>query len=705
MTTEIIIAANRLPIVWETTETGDRRMSLAPGGLVSALAPVSASLGCTWVGCLDDAPGEPFTIAGQRFVAVRTEPSQYEPYYEGFANQVLWPLFHGLPEYATHSATAGDIAFWFDAYRKVNRAFAERIARTESRDALVWVQDYHLLLLPEMLRDLRPDLRIAVFIHIPFPPPEMLEAQPWAQELMVGVGAADLIGTQREADATHLRVALEALGPHPSPDVRAFPISLHTAPVLLAARTSLEQGSAQSLRARYGASGRQMLLSVDRLDYTKGIPERIGAFKALLRSWDRADPPPVLVQVITPTRERIPTYQEYAAQVATATARVNDRYGTVGYTPIQTVTGSIGVPELADFFLAADVMCVTPLRDGMNLVAKEFATARIDESGVLVLSQTAGAADELAEAIMVDPSSPDSMTNGMRAALDMPTGGVGKRMRALRARVLGRDVHAWAREMLRACGAGDDATGQTASYEESLQAVSELADSTRHRVYDFVVAQHDAVSREHVARGLGMPLSTAKFHLERLASRGLLETESRRTTGREGPGAGRPAKHYRRSRTAFPISLPSRSYDTMGHILARSIMLSRGAKSDGSAADLDLAVRESAFLSGVEAVTGGAQPDCDADDPLSRGTAALGALGFEAEIEAGSIRLNNCPFDSLARTHREVVCSANQQYVQGALDASGCAELRAEPDSRPETCCVTARPCSQAASRSDESSR
>lgn len=423
---------------------------------MTALAPVADRLHCTWVGWLDGglADTEVETrVDGTRLVSVDVAQDTFDAYYLGFANQVLWPLFHGLPEFV--SATDSDHDAWFAAYAAVNRAFAERIAEVARPDSLVWVQDYHLMLVPQLLRELRPDLRIAFFLHIPFPDPDVLAAEPWASELIAGLSFADLVGVQRERDAEHLREAVRAQATG-EVDVRSFPISIDAAPVLASARDVLESGVIPGVRARFGAVvgalERQLLLGVDRLDYTKGILERVEAFEAVLDGWRAADPPPVLVQVLAPTRESIAAYRDYADRVSAAIARVNERFGAENYTPIVTLPDPVSHAELAELYLAADVMCVTPLRDGMNLVAKEFVVSRLDERGVLLLSEGAGAADELVDAVVVDPSSPEHLAAGMLTALTMPTAEAERRMRLLRARVLEHDVHVWAREFLRAAG-------------------------------------------------------------------------------------------------------------------------------------------------------------------------------------------------------------------------------------------------------------
>lgn len=226
----------------------------------------------------------------------------------------------------------------------------------------------------------------------------------------------------------------------------------------------------------------------------------------------------------------------------------------------------------------------------------------------------------------------------------------------------------------------------------AVTAIGALADPIRMRLYRFVSTQQDAVSREEAAEALGMPLTKAKFHLERLAEAGLLDIEYRRMTGRQGPGAGRPAKLYRRSTNEFQLSLPARRYDLMGEILASAVMRSRQGE------QLDAAIDASAYVTGQSAAqqvgvgAEGTTTDVTAQqETLERANAMLTALGYEAEQDGGSLRLRNCPFDSLAKDHTELVCGANVQFVQGVLDGAGCTGLQAHLEPCPGYCCVTAR--------------
>lgn len=461
--TDIVVVANRLPVTWKRHENGLREVSVAPGGLVSALTPVVEQLRCVWVGWDSGEPEESLRVNDMELVSVRADQDLYEQYYQGFANQILWPIFHGLSEYAADANSVAQVDGWWSAYREMNQIFASRVAEVAQPGALIWVQDYHLLLVPGLLKELRPDLRIAIFLHIPFPGPDQLQGWPWAAEMLRGLSEADLIGVQREQDAAHVRAAREVFAEECSPAIRAFPISIDVQPFLTDARAMLARQTPAKLREQRGIGTRPMLLSVDRLDYTKGILERVNAFSEVLSEWTDVDSRPVLVQVLTPTRQNVPAYRKYSERVGEAVSQVHERFATSDYVPIVTITEPLTAGELVEFYLAADVMCVTPLRDGMNLVAKEFVTSRVDEQGVLLLGREAGAADELVESLTVDPRDHEELVQALWQALKLTPGEAHVRMRALRPRVIARDVHRWAENFLTAANESNMAKAPGAS--------------------------------------------------------------------------------------------------------------------------------------------------------------------------------------------------------------------------------------------------
>ncbi|MCW2717094.1 trehalose-6-phosphate synthase [Pseudonocardia sp.] len=459
---EFVVVANRLPVDLEKLPDGTERWKASPGGLVTALEPMLRNREGAWVGWpgLADADAEPFVDNGLQLHPVRLSAKEVEDYYEGFSNGTLWPLYHDVvapPAFHRH---------WWQAYVKVNQRFAEVVAEVAAQDAVVWIQDYQLQLMPAMLRELRPDLRIGFFLHIPFPPTELFQQLPWRREIVQGLLGADLVGFHTPGGVRNFRwLATRFTEATPGPArnevsygdrvvrLGAFPISIDSGALNALSRTSEVQERAKQIRADLGDPD-HVILGVDRLDYTKGINVRLRAFEELLEEGLADDT--AFVQLATPSRERVEHYQKMRNDIEQSVGRINGEYARVGFPVLHYLHQSLPREELAAFFVAADVMLVTPLRDGMNLVAKEYVACRSDLGGVLVLSEFAGAAIELKEAVLVNPHDTDGVKNALHAALTMsPTEGR-RRMRALRKQVLANDVDKWARSFLDALGLHDD---------------------------------------------------------------------------------------------------------------------------------------------------------------------------------------------------------------------------------------------------------
>ncbi len=456
---DFVVVANRLPVDLETLPDGTERWKASPGGLVTALAPMLRSREGAWVGWpgLPDAAPEPFVDDGLTLHPVPLSAQDVEDFYEGFSNGTLWPLYHDVvapPSFHRH---------WWRAYVAVNQRFAEAAAEVAARNATVWVQDYQLQLVPAMLRELRPDLRIGFFLHIPFPPVELYQQLPWRRRIVEGLLGADLVGFHTPGGARNFRTlatryagatAQRSVLTYNGRQVRtgAFPISIDSRTLDELARTPEVQQRAKEIRSDLGDPQR-VILGVDRLDYTKGINVRLRAFEELLDE-GRADDT-VMIQLATPSRERVEHYQRMRAEIEQSVGRINGTYSRVGHPVLHYLHQSLPRHELAAFFAAADVMLVTPLRDGMNLVAKEYVACRADNGGVLVLSEFAGAALELKEALLVNPHDTDGVKDALHAALTMDPAEGRKRMRALRRQVLAHDVDRWAQEFLDALGLPD----------------------------------------------------------------------------------------------------------------------------------------------------------------------------------------------------------------------------------------------------------
>jgi trehalose 6-phosphate synthase len=456
-----VVVANRLPVDEIVDDDGNREWTRSPGGLVSALHPtVRARHGAWigWAGGTGDAP-EPFELDGMWLRPIALSSEELDFYYEGESNASIWPLYHDAVE------TPAFHRHWREAYRRVNQRFAEAAAELAGPGAIVWIHDYQLQLVPAMLRKLRPDLRISFFLHIPFPPVELFMQLPWRNRVLEGLLGADLVGFQRPGGAENfLRLTRTLLGLEPEGDhvvvegrtvtARAFPISIDVAEMEQLAADPHIQERATQLGKELGGH-RRLLLGVDRLDYTKGIEHRLKAYRELLEEERLSNQDVALVQVATPSRLRVAQYRQLRERVEREVGRINGEFGAVGLAPVHYLFRSYDREELLALYLAADVMLVTPLRDGMNLVAKEYVAARTDNTGALVLSEFTGAAAELPEAFLVNPHDVDGLKEAFVQALETPAELRRDRMRRMREHVCAHDVTRWAREFLEALGERD----------------------------------------------------------------------------------------------------------------------------------------------------------------------------------------------------------------------------------------------------------
>ena len=474
-TFDFVVAANRLPVDRVVDDDGVARWQTSPGGLVSAMDSVMAGRTAAWVGWAGD-PGEdiePFDREGTRLHPIALTADEIRDYYEGFSNTTLWPLYHDVivpPLYRRR---------WWAAYRAINQRFAEAVAEVAADGATVWVHDYQLQLVPTMLRDLRPDVRIGWFNHIPFPPVELFAQLPWRQSVLRGLLGADFLGFQRTTDAGNFaRACHQLLGATRSGDVvswdgsddelqgaaprrvrvSAVPISIDFAGLDELARTPAVRERAREIRSSLG-DPETLLLGVDRLDYTKGIRHRLRAYSELLADGDLVPPQVTLVQIATPSRERVSAYRELRSQVDGQVGRINGDHSGIGAAAVHYLHHAYPREEMAALFLAADVLLVTPLRDGMNLVAKEYVASRWDGGGALVLSEFTGAAQELTTAFQCNPHDIVGLKQTILRAMHEDPADRRKRMLAMRRRVRKHDVFGWARRYLSALEAAPDRPG------------------------------------------------------------------------------------------------------------------------------------------------------------------------------------------------------------------------------------------------------
>jgi trehalose 6-phosphate synthase len=448
---DLVIVANRLPV---HHEAGDSPWEPSPGGLVRAMLGVIRRRDGAWVGWsgLADEDAQPFMHDDIPLIPVRLSAEEVAGYYDGFANDTLWPLYHDAIRTPTFEQE------WWESYVAVNQRFADAAASAAARGASVWVHDYHLQLVPAMLRQARPDLRIGFFLHIPFPPQELFMRLPWREEILRGLLGADVVGLQRRGAAENVaacsRRLLDAQGAVPGltvdgrrVEVGAFPISIDVAQFEEMARRPRTQAHAMRLRGRLGEPD-VVLLGIDRLDYTKGIDVRLEAFRDLLASGELDRRRCTLIQVAVPTRERIEHYADERRRVEQLVGEINGEFSRLGFPVVHYLHQNLPMEELSALYLVGDVMLVTPLRDGMNLVAKEYAASRVDGGGVLVLSEFAGAADELSDALLVNPHDREAVRRAMVDAAAMDTDEARRRMASIRKVVAGNDVTHWAQGFL-----------------------------------------------------------------------------------------------------------------------------------------------------------------------------------------------------------------------------------------------------------------
>ncbi len=446
----VVVVANRLPVDQVVDADGGVRWQRSPGGLVTALEPFVAGRGGAWVGwsgAAGEAP-EPFESGGMTLIPVSLTEDEVDRYYEGMSNASLWPLYHDVvekPEY--HRA-------WWDTYVQVNKRFAERTAEVAAEGAIVWVHDYQLQLVPAMLRQRRPDLTIGFFLHIPFPPYELFTQLPWRSAIVEGLLGADLVGFQLPAAATNfvqLARRLHDLPVHRNliqyegrvVAAKAFPIAIDVAAFDELASSPEVLARAEEIRKELGEPSK-IILGVDRLDYTKGIGVRLEAFEELLEDGVLEAPDTVMVQVATPSRERVEHYVNMRETIEQKVGHINGIHGSLAGSAVHYFNQSMPREELAALYRAADVMLVTPYRDGMNLVAKEYVAARGDLRGALVLSEFAGAAAELKQAFLVNPHDITGVKNQLVRALRIDPEDAAKRMRAMRRHLKRNDLEHWA---------------------------------------------------------------------------------------------------------------------------------------------------------------------------------------------------------------------------------------------------------------------
>jgi len=449
---KIIIASNRLPIIVGKT------IRRSPGGLTSAMDGLFDDTTMIWVGWPGAYPStkrNAVALAKRlrrdfNYVPVYLTAKEIESYYHGFSNACLWPILHYFPHYIHYSSTA------WDGYVASNKKFAERIAEEANDHDLIWVHDYHLLLVPQMLRQINPRLKIGFFLHTPFPSFEVFRCLPHREELLRGILNADLIGFHTYGYLRHFRSSLiRLLNIDSDVDVilhegrqcklGVFPIGINRRQFIDELGTEKFRRRKASLQSMY--AGHKVVLSIERVDYTKGILRRFAAIEKFLR--DRKNKTEcVFIFIGIPTRGEVKEYKELLDQIQKKVGWINGQFSDIGYTPVQFINKVIPMVDLCALYSVADVLMVTPLIDGMNLVAKEYLACKDDQTGVLILSEFTGAAHELFSALLVNPYDIDQVAKNLEIAVRMAPAEKARRLKGMREHVLKYDASYWARIFL-----------------------------------------------------------------------------------------------------------------------------------------------------------------------------------------------------------------------------------------------------------------
>lgn len=463
----LVIVSNRLPIVIGRGDLGEWQVQPGSGGLVTALAPIlrdRAGLWIGWPGTVEDVDLDGLVAigsqdAGYMFKPVLLTAEEVDQYYFGFSNEIIWPLFHDM-----HSRCNFDPAYW-NMYQAVNLKFTQVIAQNTGMNDYIWVHDYHLMLVAKELRGMGLEHKIGFFLHIPFPPLDIYMKLPWRSQILEALLEYDLVGFQTRRDRNNFIQCAEALikdihydarrqvstitVPNREIKVGIFPISIDFKEFARQAAAKSVTGRASQL---YEAIPNcQIILGVDRLDYSKGIPEKLRAFRNALERFDDLHGNVSLVQIVVPSREDIPEYQGLKAEIEGFVSEINGKFTQSGWIPIHYMFRSLDWIELLAYYRAAEIALVTPLKDGMNLVAKEYCGAKVDRNGVLILSEFAGAATQLRRSsLLVNPYDIEGTANAIHRAYNMSTDERRLRMRRLRTSIAKRDIFWWLDFFLRA---------------------------------------------------------------------------------------------------------------------------------------------------------------------------------------------------------------------------------------------------------------
>jgi len=462
----LVIVSNRLPISINQVDDGEWEISPSSGGLVTALTPVLRDSGGIWLGWpgkLDSGNLDELLAKGSKGTGYSLRPvilteEDINLYYFGFSNEVLWPLFHDLQSRCNFNP------YYWQSYQQVNSKFAEAILHNSNHDDYVWVQDYHLMLVAKSLLAMGEERSMGFFSHIPFPSPDIFNKLPWRLQILKALLDYDMIGFQTMRDRNNFIHCAEMLIKGVQADTRrqistvslqghetkvgVFPISIDFHDFSVAAAETTVRNRASELSN--ALPNCKIILGVDRLDYSKGIPEKLYAFEYALKRYENLHGRVTLIQIIVPSRVDIPEYVNLKSEIEVLVSRINGKYAQAGWVPVNYMFRNLDRAELLAYYRAAHIALVTPLKDGMNLVAKEYCAANTDREGILILSEFAGAAAQLhRNALMVNPYDTEGVANTIYHAYQMPEKEQQLRMKRLRGSIARRDIYWWVNLFLR----------------------------------------------------------------------------------------------------------------------------------------------------------------------------------------------------------------------------------------------------------------
>ncbi len=470
----LLIVSNRLPIIIEKKKsppskvqmesgerTGNLHFSHSIGGLATGLGSFYKSYNSVWMGWCG-IPSNKVNSKEKRNIETKlmTDFASYpvflskrdiESYYRGFCNETIWPLFHCFTQYAVY-----DESLW-KSYGFVNRLFCDAVLKIANPDDVIWIHDYHLMLLPKLIREKMPDATIGFFLHIPFPPFEIFHLLPWRKEILESLLYADLVGfhtydyVYHFLDSIHRILGYEhAIGQITTENrvvkVDSFPMGIDYEQYANAIHIPEVKNKVNRIRRKAGSH--KIIVSIDRLDYTKGVLQRLEAFNSFLEKYPEYKEKVTFIHASAPSRTKVEHYQLLKKQVDEIVGKINGKYGTIGWVPVWYLYRSLPFNDITALYNVADVALVTPLKDGMNLIAKEFIATKADGKGVLILSEMTGAAKELGEAIIVNPNNKEEIIESLKKALEMSDEEQIESNMIMQKRLQRYNVKRWARDFI-----------------------------------------------------------------------------------------------------------------------------------------------------------------------------------------------------------------------------------------------------------------